>query len=59
MFALFSFSENITQKNYLITFDCVDMLSRKSIYLRKILTMDLDYITFYWILTGNLLDSDL
>ena len=39
--SLFLFYENITQKNYLIIFEHVDKLSRKNIYLKKIL--DLGY----------------
>ena len=50
-------------KNYVIMFECVDKLSRKDVYLRKafggIWTMNLGCVTFYWILTANLLDSDL
>ena len=53
-------------KNYLIMFERVDKLSAKNIYLRNIgfdlegiWATNLDYIRFYWILKGNLLDNDL
>ena len=40
----------ITQKNYLIIFERVDKLSKKNIYLRKILNLDLDFKIFgLWI----------
>ena len=39
--ALFFLQENITLKNYLIIFKHVDKSSRKNIYLRKILDLDL------------------
>ena len=47
-------------------FKHVDKFSRKNIYqknigfgLEGIWTMNLDYVTFYWVWTGNLWDSDL
>ena len=46
----FLFSENITQKNYLIIFECVDKLSRKKIYLRKILDLYYEFGLCYILL---------
>ena len=62
----FFWKGNITLNNYLIIIEHVDKLPRKMCIwgnigseLEGICTMSLDYVTFYWILTGNLLDSDL
>ena len=63
VFIPFLFQENITQKNYLIIFECVDKLSRKNISEKKywIGTTNLDYefrlSSKIW--TGNLMDSNL
>ena len=57
----------ITQENYLIIIEHVDKLSRRNIYLRKVLGLDLKIIglqiwitiiRFYWILTWQYLDCD-
>ena len=52
MFTLFSFSENITWKNYLIIFEHVNKLSRKNVGLENTRTKNLDYNYYslwYWI----------
>ena len=46
----FLFLENITQKNYSIIFERVDKLSRKDIYLRKILDLDYEFRLRYILL---------
>ena len=50
VFTLFLFYENITQKNYLIIFECVVKLSRKNIYLRKIFDLDYEFRLRYILL---------
>ena len=42
--------ENITQNNYLIIFERVDKLSKKNIYLRKILDLDYEFRLRYILL---------